>query len=55
MKDEDVRGYWVAGSLICKECIDADETEGMDEENIFTESNMDEGAEYFCSRCKKRI
>ena len=31
------------------------EAEGIEEDNILRESGMDEGAEYFCNRCKKRI
>ena len=55
IKDEDVRGYWIGETLICKDCIDKGEVEGIDKENILTESNMDEGADYICIRCKRRI
>ena len=55
IKDEDIRGYWIGETLICKDCIDKGEVEGIAEENILTESNMDEGADYICNRCKRRI
>jgi len=55
VKNEDVKGYWIADTLICKDCIDKGEEEGIEEENILTESNMDEGVDFICIRCKRRI
>jgi hypothetical protein len=55
IKDEDVRGYWIEDILICKDCVDKGEVEGMEKEDILTESDMDEGADYICDRCKRRI
>jgi hypothetical protein len=60
IKDEDVRGCWIGKTLICKDCIDKrvqlkGEVEGIEKENIHTESDMDEGADYICIRCKRRI
>ena len=54
-RGEEIKGYWIGESLICAGCIGKDEAEGIEEANILRESGMDEGAEYFCSRCKKRI
>jgi hypothetical protein len=50
--DEGVRGYWIGETLICKDCINKEEVERIKKENILTESNMDEGVDYICSRCK---
>lgn len=55
IKGEDVKGYWIAGTLICRDCIDKNEVKRIGVENILIEFNMDDGTDYICSRCKKRI
>ncbi len=55
IKGEEIMGYWIAGILICRECIDRNELKRIGEEDILLEFNRDEGANHICSRCKKRI
>ena len=55
IKGEDVRGYRIAETFICKDCVDEYEVKGIEREHILIESIMDKGADYICSRCKRRI
>ena len=55
INNEEIKGYLIGETFICKDCIDNGEAEGIGKENIVIESNMDEGVDYICDRCKRRI
>jgi hypothetical protein len=55
INDDYIMGYWIGGTFICKDCIGKAEAEGIAKEDVVVESNMDEGADYICVRCNRRI
>jgi len=50
-----IKGYWIGEGFICKDCVDSREAEILGKGNIIIESEMDEGADYICGRCGRRI
>jgi hypothetical protein len=55
IKADEVKGYHVGENLVCVECIEKEELESIKEDDIFTESGMEEEDYYFCDRCKEQF
>jgi uncharacterized protein with PIN domain len=55
IKGEDVRGYEVEGKILCSDCMGKDALTEIVEDQILTESEMEEEDFYFCDECKKQL
>lgn len=55
IKADEVKGYHVEGNLVCVGCIEKSELESIKENDILTESQMEEEDYYFCDRCKEQL
>lgn len=55
IKGEEVRGYQFKDELVCLDCVEKDELKEITEDEILTESEMDEDDYYFCDRCKEQL
>ena len=55
-KKDDIRGYFVEGQWVCLKCIEADEREDIDQDDILTQQAIETADDLiFCDRCKHEI
>ena len=55
IEKKDIIGYWVGEEIICPECINDDELRDINQDDIITEDDVDDGVMLFCDRSGKLI
>ena len=51
IRGEDVRGYKFKNEIVCHDCVETNELEGITADEFLLGSEMDEDDYYFCDRC----
>ena len=56
IKQEDIRGYYIDGSLVCSDCItDEERNRDFALTDLVTADDVDGDDYYFCDRCNKTL
>jgi hypothetical protein len=57
VKKEDIRGYYLDEQVVCVECIESKEEDGLKLESVITGQDVENNDEeiLFCDRCLKKI
>jgi len=53
LEKKDIIGYQLNEEIVCSECINDDELRDINQDDIITEDDVDDGVMFFCDRCKK--